>query len=94
MIIRWGMVGCGDVTEVKSGPALYKARNSALLAVTSRTREKAEDYALRHGVPKVYSDLSEMLADPEIDAIIASQNFSYRASSSSVKAPSSHNSAA
>ena len=67
--IRWGMVGCGDVTEKKSGPCFYKARNSTLSAVTNRTRAKAEDYALRHGVPKVYDDIHEMLADPEIDIV-------------------------
>jgi len=68
-IIRWGMVGCGDVTEVKSGPCFYKARNSKLCAVTNRTRAKAEDYAKRHEVGKVYDNIDEMLADTEIDAI-------------------------
>ena len=67
--INWGMVGTGSVTERKSGPALYKARNSALYAVTNRTRAKAEDYAARHGVSIVYDNIDEMLADPQIDAI-------------------------
>ncbi|MCL2400740.1 MAG: Gfo/Idh/MocA family oxidoreductase [Defluviitaleaceae bacterium] len=67
--IRWGMVGCGDVTEKKSGPCFYKARNSALHAVTNRTKAKAENYALRHNVPKVYDNITNMLEDPEIDAI-------------------------
>lgn len=67
--IKWGMVGVGDVTEVKSGPAFYKTPHSSLLAVTSRTREKAADYASRHGVAKVYQDLAELLADPDIDIV-------------------------
>ena len=67
--INWGMVGTGNVTERKSGPALYKARNSTLHAVTNRTRAKAEDYAARHGVAKVYDSIDEMLTDPQIDAI-------------------------
>ena len=67
--INWGMVGTGNVTERKSGPALYKARNSTLYAVTNRTRTKAEDYAARHGIPIVYDSIDEMLADPQIDAI-------------------------
>lgn len=67
--IHWGMVGCGDVTEKKSGPCFYKARNSSLLAVTNRTIAKAEDYAQRHGVPRVYKSIDEMLEDSEIDAI-------------------------
>ena len=67
--INWGMVGTGNVTERKSGPALYKARNSALYAVTNRTRAKAEDYAARHGVPVVYDNIDQMLTDPHINAI-------------------------
>jgi len=68
-IIRWGMVGTGDVTEVKSGPGFYKARNSMLYGVTNRTYEKAVDYAKRHGVEKVYSNIDEMIADGKIDVI-------------------------
>ncbi|MEM7658383.1 MAG: gfo/Idh/MocA family oxidoreductase, partial [Bacteroidota bacterium] len=48
--IRWGIIGCGDVTEVKSGPALYKLPHSSLVAVMRRNGEKAADYAKRHGV--------------------------------------------
>src|SRR6266851_349776 len=55
-IIRWGIIGCGDVTEVKSGPALQRATGSALVAVMRRDRAKAEDYARRHGVPRSYDD--------------------------------------
>ncbi|MDR3410116.1 MAG: Gfo/Idh/MocA family oxidoreductase [Formivibrio sp.] len=67
--IRWGMIGCGDVTEVKSGPGFYKAAHSTLLGVTNRTLAKAVSYAQRHGVPKVYPDVVTLLADPEIDAV-------------------------
>lgn len=67
--INWGMIGVGNVTEVKSGPAFYKTPHSALLAVTSRTKEKAEDYARRHGLPKVYEDVHKLLADPDIDIV-------------------------
>lgn len=67
--IRWGMIGCGDVTEVKSGPGLYKAANSTLLGVTNRTLAKAQSYAERHHVPRIYPDVAALLADPEIDAV-------------------------
>ncbi|MBI1830998.1 MAG: gfo/Idh/MocA family oxidoreductase, partial [Planctomycetes bacterium] len=49
--VRAGIIGCGDVTEIKSGPAFQQARNSALAAVMRRDGEKAADYAKRHGVP-------------------------------------------
>jgi predicted dehydrogenase len=67
--IRWGMIGCGDVAEVKSGPGFYKAAHSTLLGVTSRTLARAQSYAERHGVPRVYPDVAALLADPEIDAV-------------------------
>src|SRR3954447_6932178 len=67
--IRWGIVGCGDVTECKSGPAFGKARNSALVAVMRRDGAKAADYAKRHGVPRWYDDADKLIGDPEVDAV-------------------------
>jgi len=67
--IRWGIIGCGDVTEVKSGPGFQKANGSELAAVMRRTAHLAEDYAKRHKVPKWYSDANELIHDPDIDAV-------------------------
>lgn len=67
--IRWGIIGCGDVTEVKSGPAFNKVPNSKLVAVMRRDPVKAADYAQRHGVPKWYDDATELINDPEVNAI-------------------------
>ena len=67
--IRWGIIGCGDVTEVKSGPAFNKVSNSSLVAVMRRNEGKAKDYAKRHGVGKWYSNADELISDPEVDAI-------------------------
>jgi predicted dehydrogenase len=67
--IRWGILGCGDVTEVKSGPALQKAQGSALVAVMRRDAAKAADYAKRHGVPRSYSDADALIDDKEVDAV-------------------------
>ena len=67
--IRWGMIGCGDVTEIKSGPAFNKVNNSSLVAVMRRDAAKAKDYATRHKVPKWYSDANELINDKEVNAI-------------------------
>lgn len=67
--ISWGIIGCGDVTEVKSGPAFNRVPGSKLTAVMRRDAGKAEDYAKRHQVEKWYSDASDLINDPEIDAI-------------------------
>ncbi|RLQ94012.1 Gfo/Idh/MocA family protein [Falsibacillus albus] len=67
--VRWGIIGCGDVTEVKSGPAFQKIKNSELSAVMRRSSEKAKDYAKRHHVPKWYDDADALINDPDVDAI-------------------------
>lgn len=67
--LRWGIIGCGDVTEKKSGPAFNKVPNSKLVAVMRRNAEKAKDYAMRHNVPKWYSDAQQLIDDPEVNAI-------------------------
>jgi predicted dehydrogenase len=67
--IRWGIIGCGDVTEVKSGPAFQKIPGSSLVAVMRRDGKKAADYAKRHQVPRWYDDAIALINDPEVDAI-------------------------
>jgi predicted dehydrogenase len=67
--INWGIIGCGDVTEKKSGPAFNKVAGSRLVAVMRRDAEKAADYAKRHDVGKWYSDAEELMADKEVNAI-------------------------
>ena len=67
--IRWGIIGCGDVTEVKSGPGFQQASNSALVAVMRRNGELAADYARRHSVPKWYDDGQALIDDPDVDAV-------------------------
>jgi predicted dehydrogenase len=67
--IKWGIIGCGDVTEVKSGPAFSKVAHSELVAVMRRDAEKAADYARRHSVKKWYSEAQKLVDDPEVNAI-------------------------
>ena len=67
--IRWGIIGCGEVTEVKSGPAYQLTEGFELVAVMRRTEAKAKDYAQRHQVPKYTSHAEELIHDPEIDAV-------------------------
>ena len=68
-VVRWGMIGCGAVTEVKSAPALQTVPGSALVAVASRTPARARDWAARHGVARVYDDPARLLDDPDINAV-------------------------
>ena len=67
--VRWGIIGCGDVTEVKSGPGFQKATGSELVAVMRRNEALAADYARRHGVPRYYGKAEDLISDPSVDAI-------------------------
>jgi len=67
--IRWGIIGCGNVTEVKSGPAFQKTEGFEIVAVMRRDPEKAADYANRHGIKKYYSNADDLINDPEVDAV-------------------------
>jgi predicted dehydrogenase len=67
--VKWGIIGCGDVCETKSGPAFSWVPESSLIAVMRRDEEKAKDFALRHKVPKYYGNASDVINDPEINAI-------------------------
>jgi len=67
--IKWGIIGCGDVTEIKSGPAFNKVNNSSLVAVMRRDAQKAKDYAQRHHVAKWYSNASDLINDEEVNAV-------------------------
>jgi len=68
-MIRWGILGCGDVTEVKSGPALQNAARSSVVACMRRDDAKAQDYAKRHKIARAYSGADELIDDPEVNAI-------------------------
>ena len=73
--MRWGIIGLGDIAERNFTPALALAEDSELVSVLSRSREKAQDFAKKHGVPRAFDTLEGMLADPQLDAVyIASPN--------------------
>ena len=67
--IRWGIVGVGDVCEVKSAPAMQLIAQSSIAAVMRRNEEKVKDYARRHGISKWYTDATALINDPEVNAI-------------------------
>ena len=68
-ILKWGFIGCGEVTELKSGPAFSEVEGSSVVAVMSRQKDRARSYAERHGVPKWYTDGQELIDDPDVNAV-------------------------
>jgi len=67
--VRWGIIGCGNVTEVKSGPGFQKAEGSQLMAVMRRDAALAKSYAQRHNVPRWHADAQALIDDPNVDAV-------------------------
>ena len=67
--LRWGFIGCGEATEKKSGPAFAQIPGSSVAAVMSRSREKAESYARRHGISRWYTDAQQLIDDTEVNAV-------------------------
>ena len=67
--INWGFIGCGEVTEKKSGPAFNEVEGSQVVAVMRRSENKARSYAERHHVRKWYTDASELIEDPDVNAV-------------------------
>lgn len=68
-LIKWGFIGCGDVTERKSGPAFNEVEGSSVEAVMSRNEDKARSYAERHHIHKWYTDAQELIDDPDVNAV-------------------------
>lgn len=69
LTIKWGFIGCGEVTEKKSGPAFGVIEGSKVVAVMSRKAERARSYAERHNIPRWYTDPQSLIDDPEVNAV-------------------------
>lgn len=67
--ISWGFIGCGEVTELKSGPAFNEVEGSHVEAVYSRSKDKVRSYAERHHIKKWYTDAQQLIDDPDVNAI-------------------------
>ncbi|MEX1135801.1 MAG: Gfo/Idh/MocA family oxidoreductase [Balneolales bacterium] len=67
--ITWGIIGAGDVCEIKSAPAMNKVPDSSIRAIMRRNAVKAEDYAKRHKIPIWHTDADRIINDPEINAV-------------------------
>ena len=65
----WGIIGVGDVTEVKAAPSIFRAPDSDVVHVMRRDAGRARDFAERHGVARWSTDAQAVLDDPEVTAV-------------------------
>lgn len=75
--IKWGILGLGGIAN--DFASAFKSDKAELIAVGSRTLEKAEDFATKHRVPKAYGSYADLLADEELDIIYLATPNSYHA---------------
>ena len=68
-LLKWGFIGCGEVTEKKSGPAFSEVQGSSVVAVMSRSEARARGYAERHRIPRWYTDAQKLIDDPDVNAV-------------------------
>jgi predicted dehydrogenase len=79
--IRFGVVGTNNITDRVIAGGLEDERFE-LVAVCSRTRERAEEFAAKHNIPHIFTSLEEMAESPFVDAIyIATPNYVHAAQS-------------
>lgn len=67
--VKWGFIGCGEATEKKSGPAFGLVKESEVVAVMGRDKEKTREYARRHNIPHWYTDAQALIDDPDVNAV-------------------------
>jgi predicted dehydrogenase len=69
MIVHWGIIGAGDIARKQTARAIGAVRSARLEAVMRRDLQAARAFAQEFGAAKAYSQVEEVLADPEIDAV-------------------------
>lgn len=70
-MVRWGLLSTAWINDAII-PAIAMSPRSELIAVASRTQEKVDKYAQKHGIPRAYGSYVELLADSDIDAVYIS----------------------
>jgi predicted dehydrogenase len=67
--LRWGLIGCGDISRKRVAPALRLIPECELIAVSRARVDLAEAFANEFGAKRWYGDWRELIADDEIDAV-------------------------
>lgn len=67
--VRWGIISTASIAEKAFIPALQQTQRGQLVAVASRSREKAESFAQQHDIPLVFDDYTSLLTSDQIDAV-------------------------
>ncbi len=67
--VKWGIISTANIGVTKVIPGMLKSKDIEIVAISSRTKKTAQEWAGKLGIPKAYGSYEEMLADPEIEAV-------------------------
>src|SRR6202790_3321981 len=70
--LGWGLIGASDIAKTRMIEAINGQPDSAVVAVMSTSEERAKRYAAENGIPRFYSSLEAVLADPEVNVVYIS----------------------
>ena len=68
-VVRWGLIGCGDIAAKRVAAALRDSPGSRLQAVARARAELAAEFAQRQGARRWHADWRDVLRDGEVDAV-------------------------
>lgn len=68
-VVKWGLIGAGDIARKRIAPALSDLANCELVSVSRSRAELAEGFAREFGIGRWFADWREQIADAEIDAV-------------------------
>lgn len=68
-ILKWGLIGCGDIVMRRVGPALQSLSSCELIAVSRADASRAAECAKQFDAPRSYEHWQDLVADPEIEAV-------------------------
>ncbi|TXK18427.1 Gfo/Idh/MocA family protein [Homoserinibacter sp. GY 40078] len=80
--LRWGILGTGGIARMFTSDLLLTGHD--VVAVGSRTRESAEEFAAAHGIARAHGSYEELVADPEVDAIYVATPHPYHAANATL----------
>ncbi len=69
MKTRWGILGCSDFARRRAIPAMLESPSTELVAIASRTHDKAERFRAEFNLPHAYGDYEDLLRDHQIQAV-------------------------
>ena len=67
--VKWGIISTANIGVAKVIPGMLKSKDIEIVAISSRKKKTAQEWAGKLGIPKAYGCYEEMLADPEIEAV-------------------------